>query len=37
MLRRENEQFAAHLYAWEAHGGTRASAGHLGVDEHLSV
>src|SRR5262245_28095007 len=36
-LRQHKVEFTPHLYAWEAHGGTRASAGHLGVDEHLVV
>lgn len=30
-------QFEPHLYAWEARGGTRASAEHLSVDEHLVI
>jgi Cys-tRNA(Pro) deacylase len=37
VLRRHGVDFTAHLYAWEPHGGTRASATHLGVDEHLVV
>jgi Cys-tRNA(Pro) deacylase len=36
-LRRHEVEFTAHLYVWEPHGGTRASALHLGVDEHLVV
>ena len=34
------QQFARlspHLYTWEAHGGTAASAEHLGVDEHRVI
>ncbi len=30
-------EFTPHLYAWEPRGGTRASAEHLGVNEHLVV
>ena len=37
VLRRHRVEFSAHLYSWEARGGTRASAEHLGVDEHLVV
>jgi len=37
VLRQQRVEFTAHLYAWEARGGTRASAEHLGVDEHLVV
>jgi len=37
VLRQHGVTFAAHLYTWEARGGTRASAGHLGVDEHCVV
>lgn len=33
-LRQHQVDFTPHLYTWEAHGGTRASAEHLGVDEH---
>src|SRR4051794_25192592 len=29
--------FTPHLYVWEAHGGTAASAQHLGVDEHVVI
>jgi len=36
-LRQHQVSFTPHLYVWEAHGGTRASAQHLGVDEHLVV
>lgn len=36
-LRRHQVEFTPHLYTWEAHGGTRASAEHLGVDEHVVV
>jgi Cys-tRNA(Pro) deacylase len=36
-LRQHKVQFTPHLYAWEARGGTRASAEHLGVEEHLVV
>jgi Cys-tRNA(Pro) deacylase len=36
-LRAGNVAFEPHLYAWEAHGGTRASAEALGVDEHSVV
>jgi Cys-tRNA(Pro) deacylase len=37
VLRQHGVVFSAHLYAWEAHGGTQASAEHLGVDEHIVV
>jgi Cys-tRNA(Pro) deacylase len=37
VLRQHDVSFTAHLYAWEAHGGTRASAEHLGVDEHAVI
>jgi len=37
VLRQHRVEFTAHLYSWEARGGTRASAEHLGVDEHLVV
>jgi Cys-tRNA(Pro) deacylase len=33
-LRAAKVDFTPHLYDWEPHGGTRASATHLGVDEH---
>jgi Cys-tRNA(Pro) deacylase len=36
-LRQHKVEFTPHLYTWEAHGGTSASAEHLGVDEHLVV
>ena len=36
-LRQHKVEFTPHLYAWEPRGGTRASAEHLGVDEHLVV
>lgn len=36
-LRQQKVEFTAHLYGWEAHGGTRASAAHLGVDEHVVI
>jgi Cys-tRNA(Pro) deacylase len=37
VLRQNGVDFSAHLYAWEPRGGTRASAGHLGVDEHSVI
>ena len=37
VLRRHEVQFTPHLYAWEPRGGTRASAEHLGVDEHAVI
>ena len=37
VLRQHKVEFTPHLYAWEARGGTRASALHLGVEEHLVV
>jgi Cys-tRNA(Pro) deacylase len=37
VLRQHEVEFSAHLYAWEARGGTRASAEHLGVDEHTVI
>jgi Cys-tRNA(Pro) deacylase len=37
VLRQQQVDFTPHLYAWEAHGGTAASARHLGVDEHAVV
>lgn len=37
VLRQHRVNFTPHLYAWEPRGGTRASAEHLGVDEHLVV
>jgi len=36
-LRQHQVEFTPHLYTWEAHGGTAASARHLGVDEHLVI
>jgi Cys-tRNA(Pro) deacylase len=36
-LRQEKVAFVPHLYDWEPHGGTRASAEALGVDEHQVV
>jgi Cys-tRNA(Pro) deacylase len=36
-LRSAGVAFTPHLYAWEAHGGTAASAAALGVDEHAVV
>ena len=36
-LRQHNVVFTPHLYTWEAHGGTQASARHLGVDEHRVI
>jgi len=37
VLRQSQVQFVPHLYTWEPRGGTRASAEHLGVDEHLVI
>jgi len=37
VLRQHRVEFTPHLYTWEAHGGTAASARHLGVDEHLVI
>jgi len=37
VLRQHGVGFTPHLYRWEAHGGTTASAQHLGVDEHLVI
>jgi Cys-tRNA(Pro) deacylase len=37
VLRQHKVEFTPHLYAWEPRGGTRASAGHLGVDEHIVI
>ena len=37
VLRQHRVEFTPHLYAWQVRGGTRASAEHLGVDEHLVV
>ena len=36
-LRAAGIPFEPHLYPWAAHGGTRASAEHLGVDEHAVI
>jgi len=36
-LRAAGVAFEPHVYPWEAHGGTRASAAALGVDEHCVV
>lgn len=36
-LRAADVAFVPHQYPWEAHGGTAASARHLGVDEHLVI
>jgi Cys-tRNA(Pro) deacylase len=36
-LRAGNVAFEPHLYAWQPHGGTRASSEALGVDEHAVV
>jgi Cys-tRNA(Pro) deacylase len=36
-LRAGGVAFEPHLYTWEAHGGTRASAEALGADEHAVV
>src|SRR5687768_7282296 len=37
VLRQHGVVFVPHLYDWEPHGGTRASASALGVDEHAVV
>ena len=37
LLRQNQVEFSPHLYAWEARGGTAASAEALGVDEHVVV
>ena len=36
-LRAAKVDFVPHLYAWHPHGGTRASAEALGVDEHAVI
>jgi len=36
-LRAANVAFEPHLYAWQPHGGTRASSEALGVDEHAVI
>jgi len=37
VLRAEKVAFEPHLYAWQPHGGTRASSEALGVDEHAVI
>ena len=37
VLRQHAVDFTPHLYDWEAHGGTAASAAALAVDEHLVI
>jgi Cys-tRNA(Pro) deacylase len=37
MLRQHRVEFTPHVYVWEPRGGTRASANHLGVDEHAVI
>ena len=37
VLRQHQVPFEPHLYAWEARGGTRASAEHLNVNEHVVI
>lgn len=37
VLRKHGVAFVPHVYDWEPHGGTRASASALGVDEHAVV
>ena len=37
VLRQNKVEFTPYIYVWEARGGTRASAEHLGVDEHAVV
>jgi Cys-tRNA(Pro) deacylase len=37
MLRGARVEFEPFLYPWQAHGGTAASAEHLGVDEHAVI
>lgn len=36
-LRAAKVEFEPHLYPWEAHGGTAASAAAFGVDEHIVI
>lgn len=36
-LRSGNVEFEPHLYPWEVHGGTAASAAAFGVDEHVVI
>ena len=37
VLRAAQVKFEPHLYAWQPHGGTRASSEALGVDEHAVI
>ncbi len=37
LLRQQKVEYTEHLYRYEEHGGTRASARELGVDEHAVV
>jgi Cys-tRNA(Pro) deacylase len=37
VLRQHQVAFVPHLYKWEPHGGTHASASALGVDEHAVI
>jgi Cys-tRNA(Pro) deacylase len=37
VLRQHKVDFTPHLYAWEPRGGTRASAEHLGINQHAVV
>lgn len=37
VLRQHQVAFEPHLYTWEPRGGTRGSAAHLQVDEHLVI
>jgi Cys-tRNA(Pro) deacylase len=37
VLRKHAVSFVPHVYEWEPHGGTRASANALGVDEHAVI
>jgi Cys-tRNA(Pro) deacylase len=37
VLRAHDVAFEPHLYVWELHGGTAASAAALGVDEHVVI
>lgn len=37
VLRQNKVEFTPHLYVYEARGGTRVSAGQLGVDEHFVI
>ena len=36
-LKEHRVPFATHLYPYQAHGGTRASADNLGIDEHVVI